>query len=761
MEKRKRNFYIALIACLLAVAAAFYVSVWLGTAVLILAVPVVYVFYKPLIPTPAPMWFLYNNHIKPKLCKGQAPSPKVSLGGYIAPEFEEFDADFYIAPNGSDDNDGSRKAPFLTFDRAKKAVRELDRTGKTSVTVAVCAGEYKVEQITFEAADGGSADCLVVYKACGGEVILNGGFTIPAASFTKLTDEKILKRLHPDAREHILVADLAALGLTREQVGKIYTLGAYHMAAQYDGDWIGQMHCELFVDGQRQTIARYPNGDTFLGTGKPIFTVGGSESEQTGTFDPEWLKQRNPQSDIYELDEALSQRIASWEALDDVWMFGYWMYDWADASTPIGSFDLEKRTLSPKFVSQWGARKGAPYYFFNILEELDAPGEWYLDRKEMKLYLYPNGDISVADIMLSVATNSILQVNGAEYLTFDGFTVQGTRGNAIEADGNNVTIQNCTVRNSGGEAIVMNGYGHRVCNNHITAVGRGGITVDGGDRENLTPGNCIAENNLIHSWSQIAKTYCPAVQLKGVGNICRHNEMYDSPHVAVWYHGNDHLIEYNHIHHACKLTKDGGAIYTGKNWSYYGSIIRHNCIHDLGGPGFTACGIYMDDSASGQTIEENLLVNIPGIGIQLGGGRDFTVKNNVIVNCTNTPILYDARAREGALFGGWFHYCSEPNGLMWQWLWDSPYKSEVWQKYYPQMAAFSEDFGDPDDPCFVPNPGCSEICGNIILDPGLFHGNIICGEAKRFGKIKNNHIYSMKTLERMFREPQNGDYTPV
>ena len=757
MKKRKTKFIIALVGCLLATVAAFCASAALGVAVLMIAIPVVYLFYKPLVPTPAPLWFLYNNHIKPKLCKPM-PAPKVELGGYQAPEYAEFDADFYIAPNGSDENNGSKDTPFATFERAKKAVRELDRSGKKAITVAVCAGEYSVEQLVFVEADGGSEDCPVIYKAYGGEVTLNGGFTIPADAFTKVSDDKILRRLNANARENVLVADLVQLGLTKEQIGVIHVIGAFHMAAQYDGDWEGALHCELFVNDQRQTLARYPNGEDFLETGKPIFTVGGSESEQTGTFDPEWRKQRNPKSDIYEVDEALAKRISSWETLEDAWMFGYWMYDWADASTPIGEFDPKKRTLSSKFVSQWGARKGAPYYFFNVLEELDAPGEWYLDRNDLKLYLYPNGELATADIMLSVTTQSILKVAGVQHMTLDGFTVQGTRGNAIEVDGNHITIQNCTIRNSAGEAIVMNGYNNVACNNHITAMGKGGITLNGGDRETLIPGNCIAKNNLIHAWSQVYKTYCPAVLIHGVGNICRHNEMYDSPHEVIWYHGNDHIIEYNHIHHACLLTKDGGAIYSGKNWSNYGSHVRYNCIHDLGTTEFIACGIYMDDGVSGQNIYGNLLVNIPGMAIQLGGGRDFTVTDNVIVNCGNAPIYYDNRAREGALYGTWFHYCSEPNGYMWKLLWESPYRNAIWQKHYPQMAAFYEEFDQPENPCFVPNPGCSRVEDNIAFDTVPIGRNIICKEAKRFGHIRNNKIYSANKMQDYLVDPQKGDY---
>ena len=758
MKKRKIQFGCVLAGSLLCVAAAFCFAVPLGIAVLVAAIPVIYLGYKPMIPTPAPIWFQYNNRLKPMFCKKPAPSPKVALGGYQEPEYQDFDADFYIATNGCDTNDGTKDAPFATFERAKEAVRQMDKTGKTSVTVAVCAGRYSVEQVRFAEEDGGSESCPVVYKAYGGEVVIDGGFSIPTEAFSKVSDQEIRERLAPAAREHILVADLEKLGLTGQQIGPIHVFGTYHTAAFYDGDWEGALHCELFVNDSRQTIARWPNGDTYAKTGKVLYFAGGTEAEHVGSTDSEWRKRRNPKSDIYKIDRTLAKRIASWKTLKDVWMFGFWMYDWADAATPIGSFDAKKRTLSPKFLSQWGARKGAPYYFFNILEELDAPGEWYLDRDTLKLYWYPNHSLDDARIMLSVTTKSVLKVEGASHLTFDGFTVQGTRGNAIEVEGDHITFCNGTIRNSAGEAIIINGCNNKVSNCHITAMGRGGITLNGGDRETLTPGDSIVENNLIHGWSEVNKTYCPAVLIQGVGNICRHNEMYDSPHEVIWIHGNDHVVEYNHIHHACLLTKDGGAIYAGKNWSYYGTQIRYNCIHDLGTPYYTACAIYMDDAISGHSICGNLLVNIPGIAIQLGGGRDFVVKDNVIVNCTNTPISYDNRAREGAFYGTWFHYCSEPGGYMWKLLWDSPYKNPVWQKRYPQLAAFYEEFDRPEDPYFVPNPGNSQVQDNLIVDGSPFHGNILCKEAKKFGKIQNNRIVPMRHLERLFPNAMQGNY---
>ena len=197
MKKRKMQFGCVLAASLLCVAAAFCAAVPLGICVLVAAIPVIYLGYKPLIPTPAPLWYQYNNRLKPLFCRKPAPSPKVTLGGYCEPKYQTFDADFYIATDGCDKNDGTKDAPFATFERAKKAVRQLDKTGKTSVTVAVCAGRYSVDQVRFTEEDSGSETCPVVYKAHEGEVTLDGGFSIPTEAFSKVSDQETLARLAP------------------------------------------------------------------------------------------------------------------------------------------------------------------------------------------------------------------------------------------------------------------------------------------------------------------------------------------------------------------------------------------------------------------------------------------------------------------------------------------------------------------------------------------------------------------------------------
>ena len=660
-------------------------------------------------------------------------------------------ADLYVAPDGSDENDGSFDHPLATVEKARDLVRAMDKTGKTGITVALKAGEYRVASLRFTAEDGGTEGCSVTYRAYGdGEVILNGGVTLPRQALRPVTDEAQLARLSEDARKNVLAADLSSLGITAEQYGRLHAVGAYNTADKYDGDWTGDGNCELFVDDLRQTMARYPNGTKTLRTGEVVKEGFGRESFDT-TFKEGYADVRNPESDIYKLDKKLAARIASWQTTEDVWMFGYWRWDWADASTPLGNVDHENLTISPMFVSVYGAIKGAPYYFYNVFEELDAPGEWYLDRDNGVLYFYPpEGFSEDSSVELSLTTDCIIKAE-ADYLTFDGLTIKGTRGDAVDITGDGNTVQNCLIKNTAGNALRMTGYDNLVFGNEITRTGRGGVILSGGDRETLTPGNNRAENNLVHDWSEVFETYQPAFTLEGVGNVCAHNEMYNSPHEAITFAGNNHVMEYNVIHHVNLKTDDGGAIYANAHWDWCGNLIRYNCIYDLGADGHQPLGIYMDGHLSGETVYGNLIVNVPGAGIHLNGGRFLEVHNNIVVNTRNHSIWY----RQGGIDDS-----SEEGGRLWRWLYESPWQSELWQQTYPSLSVdrFSDDFDNQDDPNFMPNPAYSNVTGNLIVS---IEGEIgeITEPARKFSNISGNATYKLSALKKLFVDPDNGDYT--
>ena len=140
-------------------------------------------------------------------------------------------------------------------------------------------------------------------------------------------------------------------------------------------------HCELFYGGRPMTLARWPNeGDWEHIAGYP--DAGAAKDEHGGHRSASW-RRASP--------TAATAR-AAWKDTSDLWVHGYWSWDWANSYERVASLDLDHRLV--KTAAPYGLysfRKGQRFYFLNVLEELDQPGEWFLDRKTGLLYFWPPG----------------------------------------------------------------------------------------------------------------------------------------------------------------------------------------------------------------------------------------------------------------------------------------------------------------------------------------------------------------------------------
>ncbi len=679
---------------------------------------------------------------------GDAPVP-ANLSDYNEPHTLTASGDYYVSPNGSDDADGSFANPFKTIEKARDIIRTLDKNGRDGITVCLMSGEYRVDSLVFNETDSGTAECPIKYCAYGDcKAVINSGFNLKASDFSPVSDA-MATRLKESVRSHVVKVDLTACGLSANEIGKIHAIGSYNIAGNYGES--GPMYSELFFNDQRMTLARYPDSGSFVKTGEVVYN---SREENGASSD--WSGFQSPAGDIFTMDKETAAHVAAWATLDNVWAMGYWKYDWADGSTPLAS--VQGNRLETKYASFYGVKEEAPYYFFNVFEELDSPGEYYIDRDTGTLYFYPDGDIGDGGINLTVSLNTVI-VSTADYLTFEGLTIQGTRADGIRIEANHNTVRYCTVKNIGGNAIIAKGYDNLVSECDIYHTGRGGITLDGGNRDTLTPGNSKADNNHIHDWSEVYLTYQPGVTLAGVGNICSHNEFENSPHEAITYYGNNHLIEYNDIHNVVLQSDDAGAIYAGRNWSYYGIVIRYNCLYDIGSGSHTPSGIYMDDALSGQTIYGNLIIDVPGNGIQIGGGRDMIVKNNIVIG-SGVNLNYDSRAIDAVLDeNAWFHHSREGDDL-WQSIVNSPWQSDTWKAAYPQLAKVSIDYDNTDDPYFCANPALSDVSDNIFIDRALVPSvGKIDDFVTKYSTLEHNAVVNYGTLRWIMPGYLGGDYT--
>ncbi|MBP7550511.1 MAG: right-handed parallel beta-helix repeat-containing protein [Gemmatimonadaceae bacterium] len=541
----------------------------------------------------------------------------------------------HVAPSGDNAGDGSTTRPFATLERARDEVRAIRKARPLpagGVTITLHAGVYELARtLALTQEDAGTAASPIVYRAApGAEVRISGGKRI--AGWRAVNDPAVLDRLDPAARGHVVQADLKTLGIT--DFGTIG--GGFGLE--------GGPGLELFFRDRPMTISRYPN-EGFI----TIADVHG----------PTKIDRKNAKACVegeITYDPGTDNRLARWKDEKEPWALGYWLHDWAEQRQRIASIDpaAHRMTLAQPY-HHYGYRKGGWFYGFNLLCEIDRPGEWYLDREAGIIYFWPpDADaqpIKDGEAVVSIL-DTLLSLKGARHVTFQGFTFEAARGTAVRienADGNRV--EGCTLRNIGSWAVSMSGKESGVYDCEVTGTGDGGLRLSGGDRATLTPARLTAENNHIHHWSRWNRMNRHGIFLSGVGNRAANNLLHDSPHTAIHFSGNDHLIELNEVHRVCTESNDAGAIYAGRDWTMRGNVIRHNYLHHLSG--FTGgrergcIGIYLDDMFSGVTITGNIFYDVT-MAAYIGGGMDNRVENNLFIDC-KPAVHVDARGL------GWAH----------------------------------------------------------------------------------------------------------
>jgi hypothetical protein len=494
--------------------------------------------------------------------------------------------------------------------------------------------------------DSGAPGAPITYRARAGEVaVVTGGRVV--SGLRAVTDPAVRARLASGARDHVVAVELAALGVT--DAGPVEAGGL-----------------ELVFEHAPMTLARWPNqGFATIADVVAVepFDVRGQRGDRGGVL-------------VYDGD-----RPTGWLAETDPWVQGYWFWDWSDMRQRIATIDPARHTLAlAPPLHRHGYRAGQWYYAFNLLAELDVPGEWYVDRRAGVLYFWPPR-AGVAEV--SVAPQLVV-IDGTHDVTVRGLTFEAARGDAITIrDAERVEVTGCTIRSVGGWAVKITG-GHRVgvSRSEIAETGEGGIRIDGGDRPTLVPGRHHATGNHIHHYSRWKRTVRAAVEIIGVGHEVIGNHIHDAPNVGVAFSGNDHVIERNVIERMCQESNDAGAIGAGRDWTMRGTVIRDNVIRDL--PGFrdAGCnGVMLDDLFSGTTVVGNTFERVQR-GVLVGGGRDNVIDRNRFTDCT-TAIRVDARGL------GWAEFLIDR--ALRPALDAMPYQAPPWSTRYPHLAGILDD----------------------------------------------------------------------
>jgi hypothetical protein len=559
--------------------------------------------------------------------------------------------EFHVAIDGDDAHTGSMSAPFVSLERARDAVRDLKRGADGlpagGVRVIVHGGIHSRSAVfELSAEDSGAPDAPVVYAAAPDEnPILSGMAALRPEWFVPVSDQEVLSRvIDPAARERLLQCDLRAHGIT--DYGQLSRRG--HDVTR--PEITKTPPPELYVNGTRMTRARWPNPDDHF----PQFLRGVQQSRhgvvgRAGIVDP------GPTADDADfLDRGGTIRYAfdrpeSWKLAEDIWLSGVFSWSWQWSFNRVAAIDLPSKTITLRYGERSGITDQYSHdYFFaeNLLEEIDQPGEYFLDRTAGILFLLPPDGFGDGDICLSMLAAPLVRLANSSHVRFEGLTLDGGRaGGIVCSGGEGVLIDRCEIRNVSATGVALQGRNHGVRGCHIHHVGGTGVSLSGGNSETLTPGSLFVEDSEIHHFAWLDRVYAPAVLLgyRSVGSRVAHNRIHHGPHVAVIVYGNDHLLEYNDIGHVVEDFTDMGAVYAnlGARPLERGTVIRRNYFHDIGQHHHLQNGVYPDNGTMGWLIEENVFHRIGGRGdatncraVNNNTGAHIVTRHNVFIDCT-------------------------------------------------------------------------------------------------------------------------------
>ena len=434
-----------------------------------------------------------------------------------------------------------------------------------------------------------------------------------------------------------------------------------------------------------------------------------------------------------------------------LWVRGFWRAPWSDRAVRVDSIDTAADTIThavpisqgigSKYPRLQGIYQGSyaePYWVFNILEEIDQPGEWCVDLLDNKLYFWPPGNIGQNSVVIGSKDIPIVTVNDANNIRFEGIIFEGSKVRAIEVNGGTRNlIYNCEIRNCLNGVSLSGGTNHGVLDCEIHSMGGNGVKAYGGDRYSLTPANHFVVNNHIFDIGESSLGQ-PVSFPNAVGCRLANNHLHDAPGIGVSWLGNDNIFEYNVIDHVSQVSSDNGCFYSYMRFTNWGNVIRHNFFHN--NPCYS---VYHDDGASGLLVYGN--VTDGNLGMFISGGHDNHFINNIVVN-SSAGIFIDSRGIERGY--------GDPNSWAGEILWGDCYlvnhTSPLWSVAYP---------GITDILTFYP-----ELPTGNIFDDNLFVG---CGtdyskqlnssvDPDAIGLVFGDRIHTQE--DPGFYDPNNMDY---
>ena len=391
-----------------------------------------------------------------------------------------------------------------------------------------------------------------------------------------------------------ILSDLKILGSSADQVTIKGSTTLNLEWDKYKGNiFVSKIKNDLFFDqlvvnGKMQILARYPNFD-----------------EHGGHFQG------------HAHDAFSKERIKSWKKPAGTIIHTMHSHEWGDFHYTITGIDKnDKPVLDGGHQNNRPAQPHPDYRMVeNVFEELDDPGEWYLDKENKLLYYWPAENLNLQTaIFEGVILKNLVKIKGEKNLPVRNVTIKGIkfeyaqrtfmepyepllrsdwtifRGGAVFIEGaENCSVRDCEFTSLGGNVIFVSGYnsGIEISGNYIHECGASGICFIGypsavrspsfqysqfvdvneldtipGPQTDAYPRACMADNNLICRTGRIEKQTAGVQISMSMDIMVSHNSIYEVPRAGInigdgtW---GGHIIEYNDVFNTVLESGDHGS----------------------------------------------------------------------------------------------------------------------------------------------------------------------------------------------------------
>ncbi len=513
--------------------------------------------------------------------------------------------EIFVSPTeGNDSNDGTIDKPLKTIPAAVKLALQGDVT--KGVVIWLREGVYESTSVLSLTSIKGSANAPIFISGYKDEkAVFIGGYKLGYDKFEKVTDKNRYARLDETIRDKIKVIDLKAAGVKN--------------IPAINGQFFGT---SLYMDGNTCTLARYPN-------------VGYCKVEKVvdqGPLQGDKNDGRGFTIGFIKDDEPLT-----WKDDGDIWVRGGFYYEWNQVYANV-SFNIGNSTMnSGKANSPYGVKTGADFYFYNVFDDLNFPGEYYIDRDNMKLYFYPIGDLNEdSQIYLSVLEKGVplIEVNGCSNIVFNNINFEAGTNEAVQIkESEDVVFQNSVFQNFGSnEVVITNSKRCGILSSVMIKFGdRAFYTGTGVNYSDIQPMNNFLMNCAINgNKDQVLHS---TTSFTGVGEVQSHCLMSNGYATGIGTGGAESVYEYNEICAAPKYQYDSGGTYTAGVIGARAVHIRYYYVHDILPKSTNSLtrALYLDEMASDCMVYGNIMYKTPA-GFFSHGGRDIAYYNNVSIN---------------------------------------------------------------------------------------------------------------------------------